>query len=46
MNIRFVSHGIVFLLLGTASGFGRDAEKKTSGDWERVLVSVEINRKQ
>ena len=34
------------LALAPASGFAGDMSKKASGDWERAIVSVEINRKQ
>src|SRR6058998_2248097 len=46
MRLRFF-HGLALgLALAPASGFGREMAKKAAGDWERSLVSVEINRKQ
>jgi hypothetical protein len=38
-----------FAALGLAaivSAFGRDVARKPAGDWERSLISVEVNRKQ
>jgi len=35
-----------FVLLGPVSSFGGEAAKKAGSDWERAIVSVEINRKQ
>src|SRR5262245_3442116 len=34
------------LALAPASGFAREVSRKTAGDWERAIISVEINRKQ
>ena len=36
----------LFLCLEPLSAFGRELGKKTAGDWDRSLVSIEINRKQ
>ena len=46
MRLRSAHCFAVFLLPGIASGLGREVGKKAAGDWERSLVSVEINRKQ
>ncbi|PYM15054.1 MAG: hypothetical protein DME18_05210 [Verrucomicrobia bacterium] len=46
MRLRLAHCFAVFLLPGIASGLGREVGKKAAGDWERSLVSVEINRKQ
>jgi len=46
MRLRFFHWLAVGLALAPASGFGREMAKKTAGDWERAIVSVEINRKQ
>jgi len=35
-----------FLLVATVAGRGGEPASKATGDWERSLVSVEINRKQ
>ncbi|HXT39810.1 MAG TPA: hypothetical protein VN887_07290, partial [Candidatus Angelobacter sp.] len=35
-----------FLLVATVAGRGGEPARKATGDWERSLVSVEINRKQ
>jgi len=46
MNVRFIHCFAVLLLFGSGPGFGSEAAKKTPGDWERELVSVEVHRKQ
>ncbi|HYT58618.1 MAG TPA: hypothetical protein VEL06_00500 [Haliangiales bacterium] len=46
MTTRCVTGLAALLLLGTGSGLGRDVAKKAAAEWERSLVSVEINRKQ
>jgi len=46
MTTRFFHWLAVGLALAPASGFSREMAKKTAGDWERAIVSVEINRKQ
>jgi len=46
MNLRFAHCCAVWLLLGPVLAQGREAPRKAAGDWERSLVTVEINRKQ
>src|SRR5439155_8802121 len=46
MSLRFFYWLALFLCLEPLSAFGRELGKKTAGDWDRSLVSVEINRKQ
>jgi hypothetical protein len=46
MNIRTCHWLAVGLALAPASGFARELAGKATGDWERAIVSVEINRKQ
>src|SRR5207245_1034250 len=46
MRTPFFHWLAVGLALAPASGFSREMAKKTAGDWERAIVSVEINRKQ
>jgi len=46
MKLRWTHGYVVWLLLGTVSALGREPARKAAGDWERTLVSVEINRKQ
>src|SRR2546428_11921342 len=36
----------LFLCLDPLSVFGRELGKKAAGEWDRSLVSIEINRKQ
>jgi hypothetical protein len=36
----------VFSLLATVAGRGGESARKAAGNWERSLVSIEINRKQ
>jgi len=46
MNSRFAHCCAAWLLLASVSAQGREIGKKAAGDWERSLVTVEINRKQ
>jgi len=46
MRIRPFLWLATWLALAPMSGLGREMTKKTTGDWERAIVSVEINRKQ
>jgi len=46
MRIQFFLWLAVGLALAPASGFAREMARKASSDWERAIVSVEINRKQ
>jgi len=46
MRLRFCYWLAVGLALAPASGSGREMAKIAAGDWERAIVSVEINRKQ
>ena len=46
MRIRFFLWLAAGLALVPASGLAREMASKAAGDWEREIVSVEINRKQ
>src|SRR5438876_653343 len=46
MRTRFVAWLAVLLLAESFWGFARETGKKPASDWERSLLSVEINRKQ
>ena len=45
MKTRFFHWLAVGLALAPASGFAGEMAKKAAGDWERAIISVEINRK-
>src|SRR5436190_3238279 len=46
MRSRFIECLVLGLALAPATGFAGEMAGKAAGDWERAIVSVEINRKQ